>query len=350
MPTEELMEKVPGYAENWQRGDEPGEAAARRAFERDKDELRRLGIPLRTVRYSIEGAETEGYEITRRDFYLPYLKLVAAGRKQSDKYPARHRVAEVEIREQDAPLALEALRRIADVPAFPLREEARSAFRKLAFDLDPSVFARQPSVLFVDQADARELANRLRMLTSALFTRKLLRFRYRGIYRDEETEREVAAYGLLFQRGQWYVVGHDATRQSLRIFRVDRMSDLVVNARSPNKPDYEVPPDFRLRDYTGRQAWELGDEDEPTVVAHVSFRFPQSAWAERNRYGRLLETRADGSAVRVFDVFQVNPFVRWILSQEGDAEIISPTELRDHLRSLARAIENAHGEDADAGE
>jgi predicted DNA-binding transcriptional regulator YafY len=172
VPTEELMEKIPGYTENWGRGDESGQGAARRAFERDKDELRRVGIPLRTVRYTIDGAETEGYEITRRDFYLPYVKLVAAAGEEGENYPARHRVAEVEINEQDAPLALEALRRIADVPAFPLKEEARSAFRKLAFDLDPSVFTHHASVLFIDEVNAQELADRLRVLSSALRARK----------------------------------------------------------------------------------------------------------------------------------------------------------------------------------
>jgi hypothetical protein len=46
----------------------------------------------------------------------------------------------------------------------------------------------------------------------------------------------------------------------------------------------------------------------------------------------------------------VNPFVRWILSLEGEAEIISPPELRAALRALAQAVEHAHREDADGGE
>ena len=82
----------------------------------------------------------------------------------------------------------------------------------------------------------------------------------------------------------------------------------------------------------------------------MHFHFPQSVWAERNGYGTLLETRADGSTVRTFDVAQVNPFVRWILSQEGEAEIVSPPELRAALRALAHAVEHAHRGDADAGE
>jgi len=72
------MERLPAYARDWRGGDETARASVRRKFERDKDELRALGIPLETVTYSINyGMEEEhGYRISRSDFYLPYLKLV----------------------------------------------------------------------------------------------------------------------------------------------------------------------------------------------------------------------------------------------------------------------------------
>ena len=75
VPVEELMERLPAYARG---GDETARASVRRKFERDKDELRDLGIPLETVIYSINyGAEqAQGYRISRSDFYLPYLKLL----------------------------------------------------------------------------------------------------------------------------------------------------------------------------------------------------------------------------------------------------------------------------------
>ena len=75
---DELMERIPAYADKWNAGDKTSQDSARRMFERDKDELRDLGIPLKTVPYSMDYGRTEleGYSIDRRDFYLPYLKLV----------------------------------------------------------------------------------------------------------------------------------------------------------------------------------------------------------------------------------------------------------------------------------
>lgn len=341
---DELMRGVPAYADRWASDDRTVRESARRGFERDKDELRRLGIPIRTVQYSTPEQPDvfEGYIIERRDFYLPYLELV----KQTSgtpRYSDRHRPAHVEISEADAPLALDALRRVAEVPGFPLAREARSAFRKLAFDLDPAAFTSHTPVLFMDPPGTAELTARLRMLSDALLARKRVRFEYHGIYRGAPTSRDVAAYGLLFQHGHWYLVGHDATRADIRVFRVGRMDDVAANPKAPGTPDYTVPDAFRLDEYVGREAWELGDAEDAPVVARVLFRFPLSLWAERNAHGTLESRRDDGSAVRRFDVHQVEPFLRWLLSLEGEAEVVEPLSLQEELRRMADTVARAHG-------
>ncbi|MGH7555905.1 MAG: helix-turn-helix transcriptional regulator [Longimicrobiales bacterium] len=350
VPFEELMEKVPGYADRWRTEDETARATARRTFERDKDDLRKLGIPLHTVRYTINfGTEVaEGYRIERRDFYLPYLRLVSGARSTPKRSPQKGTVQEVELTEEEARLSLDALRRVANIPSFPLAREARSAFRKLAFDLDPTVFGAEVPVLFVDRPGAEELRDRLRVLSDALVARKRVRFRYHGMARDEETRRDVGAYGLLFQSGHWYLIGHDALRDGVRVFRVGRMDDVLANTRSPNTPDYEVPSDFRLDDHLRREPWQLGDHDDEPLRADVLFRFPSSLWAERNGHGSLVERRLDGSQIRRFDLYQVQPFLRWLLAFEGEAEPLAPSALRAELRKLATDIEKAHGGRGDA--
>jgi proteasome accessory factor B len=340
---DELMRNVPAYAARWASDEATQRETARRGFERDKDELRALGIPIRTVPYSTPDrpGQLEGYLIERRDFYLPYLRLVRDVSSRRD-YPDPHRYGTVEIADQDAPLALEALRRTADLPGFPLQREARSAFRKLAFDIDPQAYSARSPVLFVDRPGAAELTQQLRTLSNALLARKRVRFTYHGIYRDEQTSRDVAGYGLMFQHGHWYFIGHDALRDDVRVFRAGRMADVVANRSAPGTPDYEVPGGFRLDAYAGREAWELGDRDEQPVTARVRFRFPLSLWAERNRHGRLEARASDGAQIRVFDVRQVDPFVRWLLGMDGDAEVREPDVLRDELKRMARQIADAH--------
>ncbi|HEX6135737.1 MAG TPA: WYL domain-containing protein [Longimicrobiales bacterium] len=345
---DELLRNVPAYAERWASGGARQRDAVRRSFERDKDELRATGIPIRTVKYRSmdDPSVQEGYRLDRRDFYLPYLKLVSEASGIPD-YPERTRPATVEITRDDAPLALDALRSIADVPGFPFLREARSAFRKLAFDLDPMAFSARTPVLFVDRPGAAELADRLRTLSDALLARKRVTFRYHGIYRGEATERDVATFGLLYQQGHWYLIGHDAVRDDIRLFRVGRMDDVVVNKSSPNSSDYTIPDNFQLDAYVGRKAWELGETEEGPVIARVRFRFPLSLWAERNGHGRLEVREPDGATIRAFDVHQVSPFVRWLLGLQGEAELLGPGALIDELRALARAVAQAHGEAAE---
>lgn len=348
---DELMRAVPAYAERWESGDATDRETARRTFERDKDELRGMGIPLRTLKFStsFSGDEQEGYIIERRDFYMPYLQLIALGQQPKQHYSERHRPDTVEIVREDAPVALEALRRVADLPGFSFADDARSAFRKLAFDIDPDLFPKKSSaVLFAEKPGTAELSANLRVLSDALLARKTVTFRYHGIYRGAETSRRVDGYGVLLQHGHWYFIGRDHDRADVRVFRVGRMQDVAANRKSPNRHDYAIPADFRLDAYVGREAWELGEPEDRPVTAHVRFRFPRSLWAERNEHGRIVERHDDGSVTRAFDVHQVAPFLRWLLSLEDDAQLLEPAALVDELQALAQGIAAAHAEDDDA--
>lgn len=344
MAVEEIMERVPAYARGWS-GDGTARASVRRMFERDKDELRAMGIPLETVDYAINsGRETlEGYRISRRDLYLPYLRLIASGieEREGSRSAGSRGIAEVEIAPAEAQAALDALHRVAEMPAFPFTEDARAALQKLTFDLDPATFVEAP-VRWVDPPGTEEILGTLRVISDALLARKRVRFRYRGIHRGAATDRNVAPYGLFFQR-DWYLVGEDATRGAIRVFRVARIESPEANRSAPRTPDYTVPADFHLAAYLDRKAWELGEADE-VLTARVRFPFPASVWAERNGEGELVETGADGSAVRRFRVAQTEPFLRWILGRDGDAELLDPPELVAELRALAREVAALYAE------
>ncbi len=351
----ELMEKVPAYARKWVEGSSTEQASVRRMFERDKDELRALGVPIESVPTpSDELGEQEAYRLGARDFFLPYLKLVEGMRGVREREVGRTAIGTVELAPEAASAAVEALRFAESVPGFPYAAEARSALRKLALDVrlpapadlvagdaPPSSGPELPP-LFLDDAGREDVVERVRTLSEALLARKRVRFRYHGIRRGEATERDVAGYGLMFQHGRWYLVGHDALRADLRVFRVERMEPPAVNPRQPKTPDYEIPESFRLRDYLEREPWQLGQEGDEKLRALALFAFPASLWAERNARGELIEQRPDGSAVRAFDVAQVGPFLRWILSLEGDAVILQPPELRQALRETAARVAGVH--------
>ena len=337
---DQIMEAVPAYAEKYSEADEKARQTVRRMFERDKDELKKLGIPIETVDFTINyGTEAvKAYRLSNRDFYLPYLKLMSEETPGAPiAPPAGH--GQLHLSAPHVGIVHDALSHVSWIPSSPLKREADSALRKLTFDLSDSL--RQPDfapVLYLDRPGAEEIRTRVRTLSDALLARKQVRFTYHGIVSGEDTERDVAPYGLLFQRGHWYLIGHDATREAVRVFRIGRMEEPRANTKAPKKPDYEIPGDFSLEEYRDRDAWELGSEDDKTLEARVLFEFPTSLWADRNGYGALEEEMPNGSQVRSFQVRQVSPFLRWILSLEGRARIAAPTVLAAGLRSLAREV------------
>ena len=347
---EQIMEGVPAYKADWWEGTDTERASVRRKFERDKDELKDLGIPIQSLAYRVGFGHEEfiGYRLAERDFYLPYLKLVAREGPGGDDSgatgaPAPGRAAGVfEIAEEDVAQAMRGLRRVAGIPGFPWLREARSALRKLSYDIGHAP-AGDEHVLHASPPEAEELRGALRLLSDALLRKKTVSFRYRGMYRDQVTDRTVRPYGLLYQHAHWYLVGHDEGRDDLRIFRVGRMEDLAVNPRRANSPDFDVPEDFDIERFTGREPWELGGEPGEALEARVRFAFPRSLWAARNGMGELASEHADGSATRTFRVLQTEPFVRWLLSLEGDAAVESPPELAEALRETAARVAALYG-------
>src|SRR5690606_32561792 len=177
--------------------------------ERDKDELRQPGIPIRTVTYSINyGLEqATGYRLTTKNFHLPYLRLMAESRggtsgeepaasapRPGDRADASD--AALNIAPDEASAALDGLSELSAVPSFPLREAARSAFRKLAFDLDPHILRESLPVVYAQDPETEATGEVLRLLSDAVQRRKTVRFRYRGMTRDTDDERQVHPFGL----------------------------------------------------------------------------------------------------------------------------------------------------------
>ena len=334
MAIEVLWRNIPAYREGVE-GDSRAKARVRRTFERDKKELRGLGIPIET---SQSRAGQVSYRLARGSFHLPYLKLIRESRQTTGHRPPPGRTFEVS--PEEANWVLEGLRELATLPAFPLLREAQAAFRKLGFDLRAESPGDAP-VLYAQTRESMAVANTLKKLFAALTRRKRVQLTYRGMKRDQVTERWIRPYSLFFVHGRWYLKGHDELRNGLRTFRVSRMTKVAVNTTLPQTPDYTVPSNYT--EDRGNHPWELAEDDEVSEVADVLLRAPRSLWAERNGHGELLEEREDDSHLRRFVVRRRGPFLRWILSMAGDAKIESPRDLQNELRDMARGVANLYG-------
>lgn len=331
---EEIFDNVRGYLGR-DVSDDP--ESRRRTFERDKDELRALGIPIETVDLpGTAGDEPDkGYRLAVKDFYLPYLELEGPGAGEGTgskpeivyRGLARHTVTKKQLDRIDR-----GTQRIAGHAGGRLAAAAKSLRQKLAFDL-PLTLAAVERILAEPLED--EAQKTLSVLQKAVLSRTAVSCRYYAIGRDAEEEREIEPYGLFFNWGKWYSVAHARNRNALRVFRIDRMSKSKLLTGKAAR--FDVPKGFAIRDYAGRAPWEL--VDTPPTNVRVRFQFPESRWVQNQGVGEVVEPVAeDGAAVLEFAVRDRGPFLRWLLSRRGRAEVVSPPDLADELQSLRRKV------------
>jgi proteasome accessory factor B len=323
---EQIFDKVGGY------DGEP--ESARRKFERDKDELRALGIDIQTV--PVPGAAGDepasGYRLRPRNAYLPYLELTDSP-SQDRPYQGLDRLTltntELEILDR-------ATRSLAALDNSPLAAAAASARRKLSFDLPFTVESTERVLGWPVPEHARQA---LATLQKAVVENIAVSCRYYTMSRRAESVRELEPWGLMFQWGRWYCVARARDRDDARVFRVDRMRD--VKTVSGPTAKFEVPDEFDVRQFVDLSPWEFGAG--PVTKVHVAFSFPGSRWVSNRGLGRVVSEDAQTTTME-FDVRDEDSFLRWILSFGRKAHIVEPSGLRVALEELRADVAALYAE------
>ncbi len=318
---EELALDVPAY---WARlQDHEGaprrqESALSRMFERDKLELRQLGVPL-AVQRDDRGNERL-YRLERRDFFLPFLTCVFDDGAVAGPAPRpRHGrliggLDTLRFTPDELAHVVRAMRRVAQLGDGALAEAVTTAIRTLSHDLAPALEPLDGGETVVAAAVDPAI---LGTIHEALAKRLPVIVDYHSIGRDVDRRRQIEPLGLAFSSGHWYCIARDPEDGRIKQFRVARMRQVaVVSAAAP----IAVPDGFALERYaTRRRPWELGDGDATTVRVVVA-----PAVADRWTEGRVVRDRAHE---RDIDVRRLGPFLRWILTFGGEVQPIAPTEV-----------------------
>ncbi len=286
MTADEIRERIAGY-------DQPNFDAFRRAFERDKEALRAMGIPLEVRPTDPFVDQADGYIIPKEKYYLPDLDL-----------------------EPDELAALQ----IAAQTVLGAQEQAGSGLLKLSVADGGGGIGRGRISWGADLA-AEQPA--LGPLYSALLERGPVRFDYESAH-GAGSSRRVEPYGLVHRRGNWYLVARDVDRGEQRTFRVSR----IVSPVEQLEGGYEIPRSFDAEAYVAREPWETGAED---VTAVIRFDASLRWWVEQNLSGHPQTDAAAGTVDVQVDVANADAFVSWIIELGDGIEIVSPEELRSRL-------------------
>ena len=318
VPKSRIREAVEGYHDL-------SDGAFERTFERDKDELRALGVPIEVGSFDPLFDDEPGYRILPSEFELPAIDLD----------PEESAVVGVAARVwQHASMAESTQSALAKLRAAGIEPDTS----QLA-DLQPSVEASEPA---------------FEALWNAVITRTRVSFTYR-----DGAVRTIEPWGMTSRKGRWYLIGWDLDRKAERMFKVSRITDQPK--RVSRAGAYEVPDDVDLR----RLARSLAPP-EPTATATLAIRTGKAPSLRRRGTRRpelgtntrpgpvegpstgsvQIGSTGPGDTVQLpagFELFEVGfsdvyPIAEEVCRHAADVLVLDPPELRKAVMAGLSAV------------
>jgi proteasome accessory factor B len=290
LSAEQIRQAVPGYPD--------GTEAFKRMFERDKEELRELGIPLET---GSDGDEEAGYRIQRQAYELPEIQL------SPDEAAVLGLAARVWQRASLAEAASGAL--------LKLRAAGVDTAEAASLGIEPRVDTHEPS--FPD-------------LWSAVRDRRPVTFDYQGVGRSAPQRRHLEPWGVVSRRGRWYVAGHDRDRGQVRVFRLSRILG-EVTADGP-AGTVEVPEGADVREIVTSNSNPAPDRRTATV------RLRRDAAHGIRRWATDIQAGDGGWDVAELGFADVDRLVDYLAGFADDVVVAGPPDVRDAMIQHLKAV------------
>jgi proteasome accessory factor C len=300
------------------------EDAFARRFDADRAELESLGIQL-TVEKPADGvAEQENYSLRPENFHLPAIAFT------------------------DEELAsLQFALTLLD-GEFAYAEPLRLALQQISWGRPSPLNAPDQGSIALGvtaSAGGHDLSQRLAKIETAIFRNKTITFDYYTMERDAVGARKVDPYHLLFQGGQFYLLGRSHERDAIRVFRLSRIRGKVAYATKAEH-DFKRPTDFDPRGYAGRADWQFG---EPLGQAEVWIS-ERIAWQVERHFGRYGDVRRteDATGDVIFSTYyaSVRQLAAWALRLGEHARILGPDELVAEVGERVERLNELHAGDA----
>ncbi|WP_329234746.1 WYL domain-containing protein [Actinoallomurus sp. NBC_01490] len=290
LTAEQIRQAVPGYPD--------GSEAFKRMFERDKEELRELGVPLET---GSEGEEDTGYRIQRQAYELPEIQL------EPDEAAVLGLAARVWQRASLAEAASGAL--------LKLRAAGVDTAEAASLGIEPRVDTHEPA---------------FPALWRAVRDRRPVAFDYQGIGRSAPQRRHLEPWGVVSRRGRWYVAGHDRDRGQVRVFRLSR----ILGTVSGDGPagSVVVPDGVDVREIVAASGSPAPDRRTATVrlrrgAAHGIRRWAADVRPDEGEWDRAELGFAD-----------VDRLVDYLAGFADDVVVIGPPDVRDAMIQHLKAV------------
>jgi len=287
----EIYENIEGYS---------GEPDAKeRMFERDKEELRNLGIDIEVGTFDPLFEDEVGYRIRPENYRIQVSQLTPQQLALISSATQSWRGAILDSKASAGLTKLKALGIESDVDGIPINpHQVRNSDTNLAKVID------------------------------ALALRKTISFDYRASDNTDEN-RALEPYGVGTKNGFWYVAGNDLERRAVRLFRLDRVvSEVKEQGRGAS---YEIPEDFSMH-----------DQLQSRTRKHVAQLLVRKGKADRLRkHASVQESQDEWDSVK-YQYSDMKDLIRDLLWHRDDVKVIGPTEVKESLMASLHSVQVRH--------
>ena len=298
------------------------EDAFARRFYADRSELEALGIVLSVEKPQDGQVEQENYSLPPENFHLPAIEFT-----------------------DDELAALWTALYLLD-GKFAYAEPLRLALQQISWGrpspLDSPV-QRTIALGITGAADGHEVSQRLAKIETAIFRRKTIVFDYYTMERDETGARKVDPYQLLFQGGQFYVVGRSHERDAIRVFRLSRIQGKVGYATKAEH-DFQRPTTSTRAPTPTASSGSSASRWAPPRSGSRARSPGRSSATSAATASCARPTTAHGS-IFVTSYSNARQLIAWVLGLGENAQVVGPPELAAELRERVHMLAARHSGD-----
>jgi proteasome accessory factor B len=283
----EILSNVAGY--------EGTQEAKERMFERDKDDLRSLGIEIEVGDLDIFFEDEPGYRIPQKSYELNVPNL--SGRELALLSIASSFWNDSVL----APNAQSGIRKLQSlgIPA-TLEFEFRMKYR---FD--------NPSEL-------------LEEIAKAILQKSRIKFSYDS---SSLKVRHLEPYRIVFWNSYWYLIGMDIDRTGIRLFKLSRFLGGIETSKKKN--EFKIPADFAVADHLPKSDVE--------VIHSAKIEIRRETGTLLRQRGKLLSQESE------YDTYEINyenerVFLRELIWHGVNVRILEPANLKEQLLSIVDGV------------
>lgn len=290
----EIFAQIPGYS---------GSAESmERMFERDKDELRELGVVVEVLPTDAYFEDELGYQIIPRDYFLPD---VSFSFEESIWLTIATNLLNEFSPQENASQSLQKLLTFSEASVNEIIQAGNSSLSQIPFN------------------------ENLRNIWRGIRDKNVLRFTYANP--TGLSERAVSPIILTSRIGNWYLVAKDALDDQVKTFRTDRMSEITLDRHSPYE---EVHESFDLEDFLQLFKGNLIESLKLRLHRALSMEHPLLSRAS----SLSGETTSPAGSTVILENLDRDHALEMILWAGDAVEILEPVELRHEIVEILERI------------